>query len=189
MTKTIYLLRHGQTYFNYYHKVQGRCDSPLTKVGIGQVEKARDFFKNKQIKFDHAYSSTQERACDTLEIVTDHQMAYKRLKDLREKCYGIFEGRDEFLLPWNYGNKNIDPTMEKNEDVVKRMTRAIDYVLSQMQEGETSLVVGHGDILARYVRDATSEKDFAGFKNAAFVKLNFEDGHAHFVENIWPADL
>ena len=43
------------------------------------------------IKFDKAYSSTQERANDTLEIITDHEMPYVRLKDLREKCYGIFE--------------------------------------------------------------------------------------------------
>ena len=95
MTKTIYLVRHGQTYFNYYHKVQGRCDSPLNEKGIRQVELARDYFKNNNIKFDKAYSSTQERASDTLEIITDHEMPYVRLKDLREKCYGIFEGRDE----------------------------------------------------------------------------------------------
>lgn len=45
MTKTIYLVRHGQTYFNYYHKVQGRCDSPLNEKGIRQVELARDYLK------------------------------------------------------------------------------------------------------------------------------------------------
>ena len=56
MTKTIYLVRHGQTYFNYYHKVQGRCDSPLNEKGIRQVELARDYFKNNNIKFDKAYS-------------------------------------------------------------------------------------------------------------------------------------
>lgn len=47
MTKTLYLVRHGQTYFNYYHKVQGRCDSPLNERGIRQVEMARDYFKKQ----------------------------------------------------------------------------------------------------------------------------------------------
>lgn len=99
MTKTVYLVRHEQTFFNFYHKVQGRCDSPLNETGIRQVEATRDYFKKKGIKFDKAFSSTQERASDTLEIITDHKMKYKRLKDLREKNYGIYKRNDEYLLP------------------------------------------------------------------------------------------
>ncbi len=91
MTKTLYLVRHGQTYFNYYHKVQGRCDSPLNERGIRQVEMARDYFKKQGIHFDKAFSSTQERACDTLEIITDHQMPYTRLKDLRENVMAFLK--------------------------------------------------------------------------------------------------
>ena len=187
MAKTVYLVRHGQTYFNFYHKVQGRCDSPLTELGIRQVEKSRDYFVDHKIKFDHAYSSTQERASDTLEIITDHEMKYSRLKDLREKCYGIFEGQDEFLLPWNYGNDQINPTMELNEDVVARMKRAMIRVLNETNDGETSLVVGHGDILARYVRKMANQDDFSGFDNAAIVKLTFDGEEPTFDEYIWPA--
>lgn len=180
MTKTIYLVRHGQTYFNYYHKVQGRCDSPLNEKGIRQVELARDYFKNNIIKFDKAYSSTQERASDTLEIITDHEMPYARLKDLREKCYGIFEGRDEFLLPWNYNNTNIDPTMEKDKDVIARMRRAVVQIIDELDDGQTALVVGHGDILAKYVRDATENVNFSGFGNASIVKLTVDGEDVHF---------
>ncbi len=75
MTKTVYLVRHGQTFFNFYHKVQGRCDSPLNETGIRQVEATRDYFKKKGIKFDKAFSSTQERASDTLEIITDRSIS------------------------------------------------------------------------------------------------------------------
>ncbi|MCT3602591.1 histidine phosphatase family protein [Lactobacillus acidophilus] len=188
MTKTIYLVRHGQTYFNYYHKVQGRCDSPLNEKGIRQVELARDYFKNNNIKFDKAYSSTQERATDTLEIITDHEMPYTRLKDLREKCYGIFEGRDEFLLPWNYNNTNIDPTMEKDEDVIARMRRAVVQIIDELDDGQTALVVGHGDILAKYVRDATENVNFSGFGNASIVKLTVDDEDVHFDSYVWPAE-
>lgn len=188
MTKTIYLVRHGQTYFNYYHKVQGRCDSPLNERGIRQVEKTRNYFKENEVKFDKAFSSTQERASDTLEIITDHQMPYSRLKDLREKSYGIFEGRDEFLLPWNYGNTNVDPTMEPNEEVVARMKRGVREVLDNIEDGQTALVVGHGDILARYVRAETEEKDFSGFGNASVVKLTFDGDKPHFEYYVWPAE-
>lgn len=188
MTKTIYLVRHGQTRFNFYHKVQGSCDSPLTETGIRQVKKTRDYFKDHEIKFDRAFTSTQERASDTLEIITDHLMEYDRLKDLREKDYGIFEGEPERLLPWNYGNPQTNPTMEPDEEVVARMARAVKFVLDRMDEGETSLVVGHGDILARYVRAFTNKKDFAGFKNAAFVKLAFSDDKPIFEGYTWPAE-
>lgn len=33
MTKTLYLMRHGQTLFNKRHRIQGWCDAPLTDLG------------------------------------------------------------------------------------------------------------------------------------------------------------
>jgi len=66
MTKTLYLMRHGETLFNQLHLIQGACDSPLTQKGIEAAKTAEKHFKENGIKFDHAYSSTQERASDTL---------------------------------------------------------------------------------------------------------------------------
>ena len=37
MSRTIYLLRHGQTEFNRERRMQGHCDSPLTCEGIAQA--------------------------------------------------------------------------------------------------------------------------------------------------------
>lgn len=71
MKKKLYLMRHGQTLFNQLNKVQGACDSPLTEKGIQQAQQARSYFQENKIEFDHLYSSTQERACDTLEIITE----------------------------------------------------------------------------------------------------------------------
>ena len=31
---TVYLVRHGQTWFNHFNKMQGWSDSPLTENGI-----------------------------------------------------------------------------------------------------------------------------------------------------------
>ena len=57
--KDLYLMRHGETLFNQRRKIQGWCDSPLTKKGIEQAKKARELLKD--IHFDHCYSSTAER--------------------------------------------------------------------------------------------------------------------------------
>ena len=83
-------MRHGETMFNVQHKIQGWCDSPLTENGIAQAKKAGQYFKDHGITFDHAYSSTSERCCDTLELVTD--MPYVRTKGLKENFYGELEG-------------------------------------------------------------------------------------------------
>ena len=83
MTKHLYLMRHGETLFNKRRKIQGWCDSPLTNKGIKQAEVARECLKD--IQFDHYYSSTSERCCDTLEIVTDYKVEYKRLKTVKRK--------------------------------------------------------------------------------------------------------
>ena len=45
MKKTLYLMRHGQTLFNLQHKIQGWCDSPLTKLGIKQAKVAGNGLK------------------------------------------------------------------------------------------------------------------------------------------------
>lgn len=97
MKKTFYLMSHGQTLFNIRRKIQGACDSPLTNLGIEQAKVAREYFKD--IVLDHVYSSTSERSCDTLEIVTENKMFYVRLKGLKEMNFGTFEGESEDLNP------------------------------------------------------------------------------------------
>ena len=60
------------------------------------------------ISFDAAFCSKQERASDTLEIITDNQLSYTRLRDLHEKSHGEYEGQDEFMLPWRRGFSRIN---------------------------------------------------------------------------------
>ena len=97
MVKHLYLMRHGETLFNVYRRIQGWCDSPLTELGIQQAIAARNNIKD--IPFDHYYCSTAERAIDTLELVTENKVPYTRLKGLKERYFGVFEGQSEDLLP------------------------------------------------------------------------------------------
>ncbi len=41
-TVTVYLVRHGQTWFNRFNKMQGWSDSPLTDQGIADAKRAGD---------------------------------------------------------------------------------------------------------------------------------------------------
>ncbi|HPR80763.1 MAG TPA: phosphoglycerate mutase family protein, partial [Enterococcus sp.] len=39
MTKTeLYIVRHGKTMFNTLQRVQGWCDTPLTKIGVERIQ-------------------------------------------------------------------------------------------------------------------------------------------------------
>lgn len=97
MIKKLVLMRHGQTLFNLRGKFQGVVDPPLTPLGIQQAKTVKPFLDDLPFRFDHAYSSSSERACDTLEIVTN--LPYIRLKGLKEWNFGILEGEPEYLHP------------------------------------------------------------------------------------------
>ena len=91
-------MRHGQTLFNLLRRKQGWCDSPLTELGIEQAKAVGTTLRERGLTFDHAYSSTSERACDTLELAFPGQ-PYERVKGLKEWNFGKFEGASEDLNP------------------------------------------------------------------------------------------
>lgn len=148
MTKqTLYLMRHGQTLFNVRRKIQGWCDAPLTALGIEQAQTAAQYFIKEGIAFDSAYSSTSERASDTLEFITNQP--YTRLKGLKEWHFGTFEGESEDLnppLPYrdffaNYGGEE-EKAFQK---------RAVETCLALMKDGnETVLAVSHGAFCGQF---------------------------------------
>ena len=82
---------------------QGQCDSPLTENGINQALAAKEWFKNQKIHFDSVYSSTAERACDTVWQVSG--MRYERKKGLKEIFLGTKEASPNSENPeYPYGD-------------------------------------------------------------------------------------
>ena len=143
-------MRHGQTLFNVRHKIQGFCDSPLTELGINQAKVAKRYFDNNEIKFDKAYSSTSERASDTLEIITD--MDYKRVKGLKEWNFGSFEGESEDLNPkLPYGDFFVTYGGEAELDFQKRVSDTILEIM-QKENHDTVLMVSHGASCRTFMR-------------------------------------
>lgn len=185
MKKTLYLMRHGQTLFNLRRKIQGWCDSPLTELGINQAKIAGKYFMDQKITFTQAYSSTSERACDTLECVTS--MPYTRVKGLKEWNFGILESESEDLNPpLPYGNffKEF-----KGEGEMELKQRVADTLLEIMkQDGhECVLAVSHGATCRQFMREwaHTSSLDQKGrIGNCCILKFEFEDNQFTLVEII-----
>lgn len=186
MKKTFYLMRHGQTLFNIRRKIQGACDSPLTEEGIRQAEVASESLKG--IKFDHAYSSTSERSCDTLEIVTNNEMPYTRLKGLKEMNFGMFEGESEDLNPKGpggyttffvpYGGESID---EVKERMVKTCTE-----IMEKDDHEVVLAVSHAGACYHFLRawQDPAEELKKGFGNCTIFKYEYENKKFKLVQVI-----
>ena len=190
MKKELYLMRHGQTLFNKRRKVQGWCDAPLTSLGIEQAKTSGEYFKKSKIIFDKAYSSTSERACDTLELVTD--IPYKRLKGLKEWNFGTFEGESEDLnppLPYkdffvNYGGE------EEKEFQKRAVETCIDFM--ENEQGRIVLAVSHGAFCGQFRKywdhncepKLKIENNKGGIGNCCIFKYEYVDREFKLVEII-----
>lgn len=183
MKKTLYLMRHGQTLFNLQHKIQGWCDAPLTPLGIKQAQKAKEYFIENNIQFDHAYSSTSERACDTLEIITN--MPYTRCKGLKEWNFGAFEGKDECLNPkLPYGDFFKQFGGEGEFELRERMNQTLTDIMNQ-EDHESVLAVSHGAACAQFYRQWEQHAKVIKkerFYNCCILKFEYENGIFTLVE-------
>lgn len=185
MTTTLYLVRHGQTLFNREHRIQGSSDSRLTKLGIKQVQALREYFDDRNIVFNKAYCSTQERASDTLEILTNNELGYTRIKEIKARDYGFFEGRKTYL--WPFRHFPVEPEVEGTHEVVERMERGMNLILRDIQDQDVILVVGHGDSMIQYLKRVVKVQKFKGFQNASFVKMVSDGQTLKYVDSAWPA--
>ena len=192
MAKTLYLMRHGQTFFNQEGLVQGACDSPLTELGQDQAHQAGTYLKERGIRFGQLYSSTQEQASDTLELVSG-RTDYTRLKGIKEWNFGLFEAQPERLQPKfrpgatsfedlfvSYGGEGVD-------QVGERMLVTLTEIMEQAG-AEPVLAVSHGGAMwAFYLKIAAQALDpKVRFGNCAICHYHYEKGYFRLAEVIDP---
>lgn len=66
---TFYFVRHGQTYFNHYRKIQGWSNTPLTEEGTEDVYRSARGLAD--VKFDAVYTSDLSRTVQTASIILE----------------------------------------------------------------------------------------------------------------------
>ena len=185
MKKTFYLMRHGQTLFNLRKKIQGACDSPLTEAGIKQAQIAGEYFKD--IVFDGAYSSTSERASDTLEIILGNNIPYTRLKGLKEMNFGIFEGESEDLNPAidAYETFFVPYGGESRKQVRERMVNTCTDIMEN-DNHNTVLAVSHGGACFNFLSHWQDPSEILkkGFPNCCILKFEYENKEFRLIDVI-----
>jgi broad specificity phosphatase PhoE len=188
---TYYYVRHGETLFNMYNRMQGACDSPLTANGIHQAEEARDALK--QIDFAFAYTSMSKRARDTAAIITKpHGIKAEMTPLLKEVDFGEFDGvvsdswREEIM------NRHTTETWgdvggENANEVKLRILEILDLTSRRAKDGENVLLVSHGTFYLNIlwqIFDIDREKYFTecrrngrqGMPNGGIFIFEYSDG-------------
>lgn len=174
MIKNIYLVRHGQTYYNIYNKLQGWSNSPLTKKGKQDAVQVARRLKNTH--FDAAFCSDLPRAIETCQTILDGNGANSVKSPtispfFREEFYGVYEGTNmdqawymagaphglktfkEIVSQHSIGTaKNwlhdADPfhDAENNQQYWHRMDQGIELIKNvQVPDGANILWVSHGN--------------------------------------------
>ncbi len=182
MTKfTMYMVRHGQTYFNIYNKLQGWSNTPLTKKGIKNAVDTGEKLKN--VKFAAAFCSDTTRAEQTIQTILDENQVSDVKKPttspfFREEFYGYFEGNDmdqawylagaphglptfkDIVTKYSIGKakdflKDADPfhQAENNEEYWHRLDQGLNLVKNDpdIKDGDNVLLVSHGNTLLSLV--------------------------------------
>lgn len=123
----IFVIRHGQTDLNKERKMQGSKGLPLNEYGIKQATALREKLQN--IDFDFVFSSPQERAVQTAEIVTGK-------KTITVERLDVFDLGEADTLPITeikMAGSIIDFTVYKG---VEDPNRFVNRVFSFMKELE-----------------------------------------------------
>lgn len=146
---TFYYVRHGETLFNVLNRMQGWCDSPLTKKGIHDAEKAREALQTVPLKA--AYVSTSERCRDTCAIILEGRdiPVYER-KGLKEVNFGTWEAVEvdnhieEINRRRGTGIHWDDCGGDSDESFAKRVRETYGGIYEERSHGDQILIVSHG---------------------------------------------
>ena len=142
MTRTLYIVRHGQTEWNVARRMQGRWDSPLTALGRTQADlHGRTLAREGGV--DAVVASPLGRTRDTAERVNAHLDAPLRFDDaLMERDCGDWSGLTldeiERAYPAEWRARADDPyhhrppAGENLVDMEARVAALVDGLLSDL---------------------------------------------------------
>ena len=208
-TLELYLVRHGKTVFNTTGRLQGWSDSPLTPEGCQVAENLGRALAQQRITFDAAFSSTSPRAVGTARLILNHSdqadLPLASLPDLREYCFGGFEGEltpivhekiiahrglpdtESWLAAYRHGKHNLiiesvhalDPLglAETEAQFTARLQQGLNELITRAPHNGRVLLVSHGIAITAILKmiDAQSTL-YQSVPNASVSRLHYQNG-------------
>jgi probable phosphoglycerate mutase len=196
--KKIFLIRHGETFYNQFGLVQGSgIDSDLNELGRKQ---AKAFYKAyRHIAFDKVYTSTLKRTHQTVWHFIAQGAPWQQLAGLNEMSWGHREGRaitqhddleyQQILQAWRRGEMHIKPEGgESPSEVLEREQFALEHML-QNEDESNILICMHGRamriFLCLLLRNPLKDMDIFQHSNTCLYILHYtiDGGFELVVEN------
>ena len=159
MKTLFYLVRHGESLGNKYHKFLGHTDLDLSELGYTQARMTAEELKD--VKFDAIYSSDLIRAYNTAAPHAELRgLSVIPSRELREIYVGEWEGMlaedikaiygDMFTLGWRRGYGTFtppggEPVMAAGKRFFSEMCRIGDE-----NEGKCILVTAHASVIRTF---------------------------------------
>lgn len=162
MSRTLVLVRHGQSEWNLKNLFTGWRDVDLTEQGVAEAKAAGEKLRARGLKFDIAFTSALKRAQKTCQIILDAvgQGDLKTVRDqaLNERDYGDLSGlnKDDARRKWgeeqvHVWRRSYDVQPPGGESLRDTGARVWPYYLHTIQphvlSGGTVLVAAHGNSL------------------------------------------
>jgi broad specificity phosphatase PhoE len=149
--RTLYFMRHGESEFNKANEwSESTTNSPLTKKGLEQSQRAGQELKESGVIFDVIISSPLTRAFQTAEQVAkalDYPAKKIHINDrLVERSFGSLEGKKALVATTKY---IVDESAIDSYDDVETLAdfqARVDDFLKYLQTlpYDNILIVGHG---------------------------------------------
>jgi 2,3-bisphosphoglycerate-dependent phosphoglycerate mutase len=151
------LVRHGQSLWNLEDRFTGWVDVPLT--ALGEKEALNAGLKLKGMQIDVAYTSTLQRAQNTLKnILESMEVSVPTIRDeaLNERHYGDLQGLNKARTAEKFGDEQVKiwrrsydippPNGESLKDTAARTLPFFERcILGDIAQGKNVLVVAHGN--------------------------------------------
>lgn len=174
----LYVVRHGETEWNYQDRILGRTDIPLNVRGIEQAETlAKKLPKNIEL----IIASPLQRALATARIIADeNHIPYIIDNRLVEMDFGTYEGKQRSDENYHIEKRRFFakyPEGESYLQVAQRVYNFLDEAIRNYQDKDI-LVVAHNGIcrvINTYFNNIDNE-DFANYsvQNCEIIKYTIK---------------
>jgi broad specificity phosphatase PhoE len=182
-TKTIFLIRHGETTGDLEDRYGGDYDDHLTEKGIEQSQKLA---KNiSQLQIQKIFISPLIRAQETAKIVTDTcDIPFETLAFIKERNhYGVLSGLTKKEAKQQHpaqiqeltkGLHSKVTNAETYDAFVTRLKSPFVHTVKNAPE-ETIAFIAHGGVIRAIIRELC-EKELIHLGDCSVLQITFEGG-------------
>lgn len=192
IVKNLYLVRHGETYYNQEDRIGG--DSDLTEKGLAQARALAEYFSNVRIPI--IFTSNHKRTLQTAAPIAEKQedCSIIALTEFNEIHAGICEGmtyqeiREQMPEVAGARNRNkygyVYPQGEGYVSMEKRIHRGLQKVFYLNNYSENIMIVGHRAvnrmILSDFVFRQKQEVPYIYMPQNRYYHLQIDPHKKHF---------